>query len=242
MKPFPIVTAARALGTAVLILFSAGAYCQEQATLDPGELAARYPKGSIDSVETADRALADLSRTRAAINARYAQEEQACLPNFFTTSCIDKAKEKQREALKRLRPVELEANRLKRQVRVEKRDADLAERQEKAEAKRIEVESAPPSPPRSPKDPAPEKVARPGAAQTTDQRVAEHEARRRAQEEKEQAQAGRRAERAEAYERKVQASKKRQEEVARRKAEKEARRRAKEQAGETSSPAAAVRP
>ena len=30
MKPFPIVTAARALGTAVLILFSAGAYCQEQ--------------------------------------------------------------------------------------------------------------------------------------------------------------------------------------------------------------------
>ncbi|GIZ52591.1 hypothetical protein [Noviherbaspirillum aridicola] len=238
-KPSTIFTAARA---AILMLAAGAAWAQTPAAQDAAELAARYPKGSIDSVEAADKALEEVARVRGAINARFEQEEQACLPKFFATSCIDKAKDKQREDLKRLRPIELESNTIKRQARVEKRDADLADRQEKAEAKRQEAEAMPPAAPRQPKLAAPEKSAPAGRPQTTEERVAEHEARLRAREAKEQAEAPERAARAAAYERKVQASKARQEEVARRKAEKEAKRRAREEAGESASPAAVVRP
>lgn len=241
-KPLPIFTAARGIGAALLILFAVGIRAQEAGVPTAAELAARYPKGSIDSVETADRALGEVARARSAINARFEQEQQACMPNFFATSCIDKAKEKQREDLKRLRPIELESNTIKRQARVEKRDADLADRLEKAEAKRLEAENAPPAAPRLPKAEAPRNPAPAGGERTTDDRVAEHEARMKALEAKEAAEAPKRAARAEAYERKVQESKARQEEVARRKAEKEAKRRAKEESGKSASPAAVIRP
>lgn len=231
-QPNPIPALLRHVSAVILVALAGAGWAQQQDAPDVAELLARYPKGSIDSVETADRALAEISRTRKAIKARYEREEQACLPNFFTTSCIDKAKEAQRVDLNRLRPLELESNTFKRQAKVEKRDADVQERQERADARRLEAERSPPAPLRVPRAAPPDQPVTHGSSSTADERVAEHEAKLKALQAKEQAEAPQRAERAAAYERKQQASLKRQEEVARRKTEKEARRRAKEQAGE----------
>ncbi|HEY8606363.1 MAG TPA: hypothetical protein VIM12_04515 [Noviherbaspirillum sp.] len=222
---------------AVLLACAAPALAQDAGHPDAAEVAARYPRGSIDSVSAADAALVEVGRARAAVNARFAKEEQACLPLFFATSCVEKAKEKRRKALVMLRPVELESNAYKRQAKASERDADLAEKQEKAEAKRIEVESAPPPALREAKEAPPERVAKPGGPQTTEERVAEHEAKRQAREAKEQADAPKRAAKAAAYERKVQAAQKRQEEVAKRKAEKDEKQRARQQDERAEAPA-----
>lgn len=210
--------------------------------LDPREMVARYPRGSIDTVEAADRALEEVSRSRAAIRTRYEQEEQACLPKFFVTACVDKAKERQRQELQLLRPIELESNKLKRQARIEQRDADLMDKQQKADAKRLEAESAPVRATEQLRPPAPERTGKPGEPRTTEERVAEHEARMRTWQAKEDAKAPEREARAASFERKQQAALKRQEEVARRKAEKEAKRRAKEQDNPESSSAEVMRP
>lgn len=105
----------------------------------------RFPSGSIRSVGDADAALSEAAAERAEIEARYLAEEQACHPNFFTTSCIQKAKEHRRIALSALRPVELEASAFKRKVRVTERDHALAERLEKDEKQRQERASRVPA-------------------------------------------------------------------------------------------------
>lgn len=98
----------------------------------------RFPAGSIRSVAAADTALSEAAAERAEVEARYLADEQACHPNFFTTSCIQKAKERRRIALSALRPVELEASAFKRKLRVTERDQALAERLEKDEKQRQE--------------------------------------------------------------------------------------------------------
>ena len=99
-------------------------------------LLARYPVGSIQSVERADAALAAVAKERAAIEARFAEDERACLPNFFTTACQEDAKERRRTALSQIRLIEVDANGFKRRTRVIERDQALSERQaqEKADA------------------------------------------------------------------------------------------------------------
>jgi hypothetical protein len=97
-------------------------------------LAARYPMGSIQSVETADQALAAVEQARAAAGARYATEVQACATKFFATACSDEAKERQRNALAKISPVELEALMFNRKARVIERDKALAEKRAKEEA------------------------------------------------------------------------------------------------------------
>lgn len=99
----------------------------------PMDLAARYPAGAIKSVETADQALADAEREHAAIEARFADDEMACYPKFFATSCLEAAKERRRLALISVRVVEVASNAVKRHARVVERDQVLAERQAQAE-------------------------------------------------------------------------------------------------------------
>ena len=94
---------------------------------------ARYPARSIDSMASADAALADVARARAEINTRHQAAQAACRPAFFMTRCLDAAKEKRRAALATLRPVEIEANAFKRQERVSARDRALEEKNAKAE-------------------------------------------------------------------------------------------------------------
>lgn len=94
---------------------------------------ARHPANSIQSVAQADAALAEVARQRAQIEAQSVRDRQACNPTFFTTRCIDGVREHRRAALARLRPIEIEANALKRRTRVVERDRALAEKQRKAE-------------------------------------------------------------------------------------------------------------
>jgi len=59
----------------------------------PDDLATRYPTDSIQSMEIANRALADVEQQRAALDQKYAAEQHACYAKFFVTPCVDAAKE-----------------------------------------------------------------------------------------------------------------------------------------------------
>ncbi|TFW08973.1 hypothetical protein E4K72_07200 [Oxalobacteraceae bacterium OM1] len=95
----------------------------------------RYPAGSINSIERADAALADVEQVRAAVQASYASEEQGCFGKFFASTCVDDAKERRRIALNRIRTIEQEANLFKRKQRVAERDETLKEHEAAAAAK-----------------------------------------------------------------------------------------------------------
>jgi hypothetical protein len=145
---FNMITAYRM--TALGIKTCLALFCATLATVSvaqalPGQgrekVTDRFPSGSIRSVAEADTALTAASAERAEIEARYVAEEQACHPDFFTTSCIQKAKERRRVALAALRPIEIEANAFKRKARVAERDQALVERLEKDERQRQERES-----------------------------------------------------------------------------------------------------
>ena len=189
------------------------------------EKAMAFAAGSIRSVADADAALAAAAAERAEIEARYVAEEQACHPKFFTTSCIDKAKDRRRIALSSVRQVEIEANAFKRQTRVLERDKALTERLEKDERERQERvirQAATPAETPAVRHEAP---ATPPSSTTPD-RVEKHEAKVRQQRAEESAMAEKRAANVAAYEKKQREARERQQKVAQRKAEKEQKRKA----------------
>lgn len=203
---------------------------------NPGSVVARFPSGTIGSIEMADTALADAARERSEIEARFSREEQACHPQFFATSCIDQAKERRRRALLQLRAVEIEANTFKRQARVVSRDEALANKRKGAEADRLERARQEEESRRAAKaetaydmqDETKSEAARREQKDIFSDRAASHEARLKREQEKEAASAAKRAENIAAYEKKVRAAQARQAEIAAKKAEKEQRRRAKQ--------------
>lgn len=195
----------------------------------------RYPSGSIRSVEIADHALTDVEQERSLVEARFADEERACYPKFFVTSCLDAAKEKRRRALAEIQQVEVEANAFKRRARVEERDKALADKAPQAapiikpskevkESNAVPKKSTPSVDQRSDRSGAP-KDRDEGAA--IPDRAAQHKAKLEKLNEEEAASARKRAENVAEYERKVRAAEERQREVAARKAEKERKRAAK---------------
>jgi len=97
-------------------------------------MSARYPRGSINSVDVAEQAKVDLARVRSMLAVQFAAAESACYEKFFTNSCIDKAKEEQRGGMAALRPIDLEAGAFLRQDRVAQRDKALEELRIKSEA------------------------------------------------------------------------------------------------------------
>lgn len=220
------------LAAGIMALCISGAFAQQKADAAAGaamaSISARYPAGSIKSVETADTALADVRQERSAIEARFAAEEQACHPKFFATSCVDEARERRHQALMQLRKVELEANEFKRRERTLARDKAVAERNAKEEAERLERVQAIPE--KESKEEAPQEqaneVERDARNATVSDRAARHEARLKRQQEEDRANAKERAENVAKYEKKLQAALERQKKVAQRKAEKEAKRRA----------------
>ena len=201
----------RLCASAVLALFASCALAQ------PSDgIVARYPAGSINSVEQADAALTDVARERREIESRFAREEQACHPKFFATPCLDKAKERRRAASMALRHVENEAQTFKRRARVADREQALEEKQAKEKAEREErVTQRPESEGREEPHDAARKEPHPRPAK---QRKPKNES----------LDAEKRAENIAAYERKVEAANKRQKEVAERKAEKERKQQRKE--------------
>lgn len=97
------------------------------------EVSARYPANTIDSVARATAALDDVARARLRVEAQLARDERACTSVFFTTRCLDQAREHRRAALAGLRPVEIEANTYKRRARVDERERAQAQKTTKPE-------------------------------------------------------------------------------------------------------------
>lgn len=228
----------RAWRAALLALFATALTALATAQPLPNEVPAlvskRYPTGSIRSISDADAALAEAAKERAEIEARYLVEEQACHPKFFTTSCIEQAKDRRRISVSALRPVEIEANAFKRQARVRERDKALAERLEGDERERQERISNLPT--RQPDPVAGGVEAPPRQVQPTlfSNRSEQHEAKVKRTRTDEAAGAEKRAEKIVAYEKKKQDALARQQKVAQRKAEKAQKRKAKQ--GEDSKP------
>jgi len=212
----------------VAVAFSASACAQAQASsAQQQETAAasvvqRYPAGSIASVEEADKALADVERERTLANTHYMQEQADCYPKFFTTNCLDNAKERHRIVLSKLKAIEVEANAFKRKEKVIERDRSLAARraQDEAEAKQaVKTEK-----PAAEEAQMPKKESGKNSAAKPVDRVARHRAKLERDQEQEAADAKKREENIKDYERKVQEAQERQREVAAKKAEKERKR------------------
>jgi colicin import membrane protein len=194
---------------------------------------ARYPSGSIRSVQAADQALAEMEQARSHIETNFAEDERACFSKFFVTSCMDVAKEARRQALAQIRQVEVEANAFKRRARAEERDRALAEKAAVKPAPKV----------RPIKEPKPSSTVQPETARNSARysgsgkepvpapqgkadpdREARHKAKLEALRAEEAADAQKRAEKVAAYERKVREAEERQREIAARKAEKERKR------------------
>lgn len=184
------------------------------------EIAARYPSGSIQSIETADRALKEVEEERTGVEARFAEDERVCYAKFFVNSCREAARERRRVALTRIRPVEVEANAFKRRARVEERDKALAEKrtaaeQETAERQQKQQQSVPREPKSAEHAPGDRKPS------DTSDRQAQHEARLERLRVEDAANAQKRADNIAAYEKKVREAEAHQREVEERKLEKE---------------------
>jgi DNA repair exonuclease SbcCD ATPase subunit len=255
MSPSPIAwpRAARlAAAFAACCLCAAGT-----AYATPEELKQHYPKNEFSSVDQADQALQEVQRERAAVEAEFADARYACYSKFFSTPCVDHAKERRREALKTIRSVEVEAEAYKRREKVVERDRALQQQTEKdaAEAperaareksneekaaqraaQRAERESAPP--PGAGHGPATPKAAA-AAPQPGRDRLAEHEAKLREQEREEAAGAAQRAKNVADYQRKQREAQEHQRRVAEKVAERERKLKEKAaQGGDATAPAA----
>ncbi len=212
-----------------------------------------YPAGSIHSVETADQALAEVSSAKSYIEAHSFDEQRVCYDKFFTNSCLDTSKNKRRLALKKVRPVEVEANAFKRRTTADDRDKALA-----AQSNQEAIDA--PKKAQVAKDKAESNVKqlqdmqqkdREVIANTklhagdADKRAADQAAKVAAQQQSDAAKAPQRAANVAAYNKKAQDAAARQREVAQKKAEKErdlAAKKAAADAAAASAPAAPVVP
>ncbi len=202
---------------------------QNSSESSPTDIADRYPPGTIQSLSVADQALADAQKRRAIVESEFAEETRACYPKFFTTSCMDAAKDKRREALAKIKRIEIEADAFKRRERVKERDKALTEKtpdpapiiKPPAEPKTRDTVSGKgdQAGARSSNDSG--RSSRAGQDAATSDRVAQHKAKLERLKAEEEAGAQKRAENVADFERKARNAEKRQREIAAKKAEKE---------------------
>ncbi|HWW07677.1 hypothetical protein [Collimonas sp.] len=243
-----------ALGIAALLLTLAVNVQAADAQLKPvaepaAELTARYPLETLNSVETANRALADVADAKAEVEARDLEQRRACYQKFFVNNCLDAAKEQRRQAMKTIRPVDITANAFLRKDRADERDKALevhaaeqpAEAAQKAQDQKAKELS------NADKVKQGEAKEKEVAANTRkhlgeeDKRVAEHNARLKKAQQDAAAKASQRAANVAAFEKKAQDSAARQREVAANKAAK-AKDLANKKAAEAGVPAAPATP
>jgi hypothetical protein len=187
------------------------------ACASPDVVPREVPPPPVTSVAQADQQLAAVARERAAIEARFAERERVCYDKFFVNNCLDEAKERHRSALAAQRAIEVQADRFKRQALVEERDRNLAEADRRFKEQEARLEAEPPKPAPEPAPvPPPRKATVPG-------RVAQRDARLRAEKQEAAANAGKRAQNVRDYEARKAQSEERQRKVAERKAEKAAK-------------------
>ncbi len=218
------------------VLYAPSIFAQDNKPAAPADAASivvnvqeRYPGGTIQSVEAADHALADVEKERAAIEAQFTTEQRACFAEFFANACVDEAKERRRVSLAQIRPVEIEANTFKRRIRVIERDKALAEKRaedERNRLQRVQHERANPADSDKAseavvKKPAPVDVNQKNAAPTTADRVRQHKKKLERLEAEDRADAQKRAENIADYEEKVRKAQERQRRVEEKKKQKE---------------------
>ena len=207
------VRTARAMAAgAVLVLLAGLAGCGSAPVVpkDP-------PIPPVTSTAQADQQLAAVARERAAIEARFTERERVCYAKFFVNRCLDEARERHRTALAAQRAIEIQAERFKRQARVDERDRQMAiaEKRYQEEEARMAAEPPRPTPEVKPEPPA--------RAPTAPARIAERNARLKAAEQQDAKDAGKRAQNVRDYEARKAESEERQRVVAKRKADKAAK-------------------
>jgi colicin import membrane protein len=193
-----------------------------QPSVAPIDVPKRYPAGTIKDPDRADAALADITAQQEWVDSRYINDQRACYLKFFTTNCLEAARERHQAASVVLRPVEVEANAYLRRYKVQQRDAALAQRRDEDEADRARREQAQKEREAKLANNAADKARKAGLpAAAPDDRVARHEERMRKDREDDAANAGKRAANAAAFEKKRLESEQRQREVAAKKIEKD---------------------
>lgn len=197
----------------------------------------RYPAGSIQSVEAAEQAIMDINQERLRVEAQFSDAERVCYEKFFTTSCLDKAKEKKRLAMNEIRTVEVEANAFKRRAKAAKRDEVLEKKRADDGVGRQEDVPFPRADAASSsgigQDGTGVGQATTSAATQADDRVARHRAEQDMREKKEAADAEKRARNVRKFERKQRESEERQRAIAAKKAEKMQKAERKKEAAKT---------
>lgn len=186
--------------------------------------------------------MSEIGLQRAWLNARYVNEQRACYGKFFTSRCLDEARERHRVATNALRPIEVEANAFLRRYTAEQRDLALAQRREEDQADQKKRDEARKE--REARLAKSEAQRMNGNAATqqkgapAEDRVAIHEEKLRQQRAEDAANAQKRAENVAAFERKKREAEQRQREVAAKKAAKEKERAEKERADAAASASA----
>ncbi len=137
---------------ACLLAVPALAFSPDFKAIEDDAVPNRYPEGSIQSRETADRAVADVKKARNELAKIADYSTRRCYSNFFVNSCIEDVRKAKMRQEARLKKVEAQAKSFiredKHQIEVRKQ----AERDRRAAEKhgRPEVpakEALPPPPP-----------------------------------------------------------------------------------------------
>lgn len=122
----------RLLACIPLLCAVAGVQAAENEPEAEQALAAAFPSQSIDSVERANAAREAVVDARAAVARRFANEKSACYDRFFVSSCLVDVRNRERQANKVVRRVEVEANAFLRRERAAERDRAVAQREKRA--------------------------------------------------------------------------------------------------------------
>ena len=203
-------------------------------------LYARYPAGSIASVDTANAALDDTARERTRINTELVRQQRVCYQKFFVSSCLNKVAEVHRGESKKIKNIEIEANTYLRQDRADERDAALAEQRAKdladaprrAEEQRKNAEASANKIEESTRRSAEAEARAQQVNPTPDQRIADHEKKMQQVRAQQEAVAKAHDANVAAYNKKVKDAQDRQKEVADKKAQKVADEAAQKAAGQ----------
>ena len=201
---------------AVLVTALLGALLAACGAVKPAPPEAAAPPSH--SVPEADARLAQVGADKARTEAAFAADEQHCYTRFMVNNCLDKAREKRREALAGLRAIEIEADRFKRQAKVDERDRELARAQADFQAQEARMMAAPPPPPPPPPPralaPPSPPAAKPAVVRD---RAADQAAKLKNLEARDQAGAAKRAANVQAFEKRKRDSEQRQKEIAEKK-------------------------
>ncbi len=115
-----------------LLCAVAGVQAAENEPAAEQALAAAFPAQSIDTVERADAARQAVADARIEVARRFASEKSACYDRFFVSSCLVDVRNRERQANKVVRRVEVEANAFLRRERAAERDRAVAQREKRA--------------------------------------------------------------------------------------------------------------